>query len=165
MTAIPASRREGVLAAVVSALEASTATPLKGTATEYDKPTGLVVGRNPESDHDDSQLPRVDVYQGPEAATYEVTDGATLVMTVRVRTEIKWDPNSDDSGDEALDEYLSWNVLAIMADITLGGTASDVRYTGMQSPLAEKRADRYAMALQNFEITYLTKAGNPLESY
>lgn len=165
MAAITKSRREDVLAAVVTALGAATATPLTGTQTAYDKPTELTVGRNPESDHDDSQLPRVDVYQGPEGATYEVTDGATLVMTVRLRTEIKWDPNSDGSGDEALDEYLSWNVIAVMADITLSGTASDVKYTGMQAPLAEKRADRYAMALQNFEITYLTKAGNPLEGY
>lgn len=160
------SRRELVLQAIATALGAATATPAAPAgASPITKPTDLTVERNPEGEHDDGTLPRVDIYMAPETLNYEVTDGTTRVLTVRVRTEIKWDPADFGSGDEALDEFLTWNEVAILADITLGGLSREILATGLQTPAVEQRADKYAMALQSFDVTYLTKFGNPLEGY
>ena len=152
------SRRELVLKAVETALEAATATMNSSALT---KPTGLTVKRSPEREilHDD--LPQMDVWVLKDVHSFHATNSATRVMTVRVRSTVTWLASDESSGDEALDQLLTWAEVALMTDETLGGVAALMVPAGLETPQVEERTEKYAQAVQDFDITYLTKFGDP----
>lgn len=154
------SRRELVLKAVETALEAATATMNSSALT---KPTGLTVKRSPEREilHDD--LPQMDVWVLKDVHSFHATNSATRVMTVRVRSTVTWLDADESSGDEALDPLLTWAEVALGADSSLGGLLPEggVVPTTLDTPRVEERSEKYAQAFQDFDLTYLTKFGDP----
>lgn len=149
------SVREDVLAAVVTALEQTSVTV---NASAMTKPTDLTVARHPERERTLDDLPIQDVWMAPERLDYDITGTSTRVLQVRVRSVVTY---TTGSGDAALDDLLTWAELTLMQDETLGGVASIVELTAVDTPDIEERADKYAQAIQTFDITYLTKFGDP----
>lgn len=132
------------------------------------KPSGLTARRHPERAVQVDECPVVDLYVIGERVNYDLTGATTRVLTLGALARVAWNLSADDfdSGDEALDELLSWTEAALLYDETLGGAASLMTYAAdfLQRPDVQERADKVAEALLQFEITYQTGYGNPFEA-
>lgn len=142
------SRREAVLQAVVAALNGA------------GKPADLTVHRSRHRPIDKDELPAQVVYLISE--TVPTQYGVPLVdreVIVAVETRATGTPS-----DQALDEYLSWTVRALITDHTLGGAAMNV--TEQETTwIAEEMDKVYGAAQQRFAIVYRTRHDDPdLES-
>lgn len=139
-----ASRREAVVEAVVAALNGP------------GKPAALTVHRSRTRPVDKDDLPAQIVYLLSETIPTEYGVPAVdreLVLAVETRAQ-------GNPPDEALDEYLSWSVRALMTDFTLGGAA--MRVTEQSTDwLAEELDKIYGAAQQRFLVTFRTRHDDP----
>jgi hypothetical protein len=145
-----ASRRSQILDAVVTALDAA------------GKPTGVTVSRTRANPLEDAELPAMVVARVQEIAPRG--DGsrgykAKRVLTVRVECRVVAATDGE-TLEDALDPLTSWAVVALMTDPTFGGLAVNTQETVTQWATADAHAVHGAAAV-DFEITYITAAGNP----
>ena len=152
---MPDSPRELALKACRSNLELESI-DFNGVVTS--KPAGLKVHRYFTRGATGEDLPDQTLYIADEDPTNDLTGVSERRLAIRLRSRAH--VTQSVSGDEALDELLTWGELALMHDIQLGGAAVLVEYNGLAVD-AEERADVYAEAFQEFVITYQTVHRDP----
>lgn len=146
-----ASKREAVLAAVVTALGVVSVT---GTT----KPSGLSIHRMRTRKLNQDELPAMVVWWGgDDRPDNDATSKADRTMNVWVECRAK---QSGSSPDAALDPFYVWAVKALMLDHTLGAKCMDIVEAESVPDLEEKEEGLCAMAVK-FAIRYQSKIIDP----
>lgn len=142
-----ASKRETIIQATISALEAT------------GKPAGLLVHRFPTRSLDSDDLPAIAVFPLTDPAG-EVTHDGHRDHALTLGLELRAQASSGQSPDQALDPLYVWAVRALFADATLGGLTTAL-WEGSTEWSAEERSAVFGAALLTFEIEYETTEADP----
>jgi hypothetical protein len=150
------SRRLQILDAVATRLAVATVTVNSVVRT---KPTGLAVHRFRLRPIAGESLPAQVVYMqsdpDPERRATGVLD---RVMRLAVEHLVK--VTAGTPPDDTVDPLISWAVLALMSDETMGGLASQITERGtVWAP--EEGEQSFMRAMTVFDIQYLTKDTDP----
>lgn len=149
-----ASRRDTILAAIATALAAS-------TVGAFTKPSGLVVTRFRSRPTDGTTALSVAVYPGAETSSRVGQNRGPLTQhRLAVRLECRAVVGSGSTADQALDPLLCWTVQSLFADESLGGYASAIEETACQWDV-EEAEQTYAVAWKDVTVTFAALANDP----
>ena len=140
---MPTPVREDVLAAVKTALD--------GVA-------GATAYRNQYLPLKQAELPALVLFDGDEFSDADSTGVTIHTMTIDVEITA-----TGATIGTTLNDLYAKTVVALTADVTLGGFSFDVRETGMElTEIDDSRASTLvAIATVSFEIDYLTAENDP----
>lgn len=143
-----ASRRDGILADLVSHLQAAGG------------PAGLMVDRFPLRPESGS---RIGVYPVHEDASPAGSRGGSVVTKRRLQVglEIRTEGAGDNaSADEQLDPLYVWAVKTLLADPTLGGTVTSIEEHSMDWKATEGK-QVHGLLYLFLVVTYQTRTDDP----
>jgi len=122
---------------------------------------GVLAARNRSSDVEPAEMPAAIQIDGGHRASDHETGAVGMTLDVSVQGYVT---GSDDAAITAAVDALYVQIgTALMADITLGGLASDVREVEMLEPeiMREEQEKPFAEFTVEFEIDYQTSETDP----
>lgn len=129
---------------------------------ETTKPTDLTVLREPTRPINEADAPVAFIFYGGEDVDDRITDEATRDVLVDVTVIAK--ATDTQRADEALDPLMVWAELAVMDDYTISGAAAFVRLRRIARLDLSEHASLFAAATLTFQVTLLTKWGDPRQA-
>jgi hypothetical protein len=156
------SIREQLIVAAVAALSAATITKVDGV-TVVTKPAGLSVHRERTRPIEIDSLPAIMVYSEddpPKTLGTQVYRAPLTEHQLTVALELRAQGSAGVSPDAALDPLYVWAILALGADVSFGGLASEVEEGRMTWNSHEGDVPVVAAKLQ-INIRYRTSRLDP----
>lgn len=145
-----ASKRNAIAVAAVAALGVA-------SVGSTNKPTDLTTHRQRKRKLGSDQLPALVVWLSRERREYDATGRVSRYLDLFVEARVA---HPGTSGDEALDPLLVWAEKALMVDVTISATCTEVKAQETDWDL-EDESDTLARAAIRFEVRYPTSDKDP----